>query len=148
MKFVIYYPGDHRYDVDSYFERHDADSKEEAVELAKTRIKNWNHNNDNYDKYVNNFKFSLGEVGPKPEYQRPSDPKDEKHALRKHMQACGARHAREKIREEEFEAYMAKCPYKKHETLWRRSEPPKIENTYEYPTEFWEKFLSPEKQNE
>lgn len=148
MKYVIYYPGNHRFDVDPYFERYEAESKEEAVEIAKEDVKNRREESDKYNSYVTNFKFSLTKVGPRPEYKRPSDPKDEKQALRKHMQACGAHQAREKLHAEEFAAYMAKCPYIRHETLWRRSEPPKIENTYEYPTEFWEKFLSPEKQNE
>lgn len=140
MKYVAYHPGCS--ETQHWLERVEANSKEEAVEAVRRRIKNARRQNDNYRSYESRFKFSRGKKLVKPELVRTGDEKQDKIALKKHVELCQQFHENDTLYWEEFKEYMAKCPYVHDPVLWAKEHLPTVKDIYEYPEEFWNVYLA------
>lgn len=147
MRYVIYYPGDLRDETNDSFEPIEADSKEEIVELVKNRIAEYKENVKKYREYSDAFRSSKGEVPHTPpkfgrradSYRNDKEKAEMKIALMEHEARIQQYYKDREIYNEEYNEYMNKCPYP---NSYSYGEIPELDDIYEYPEEFWEKFLN------
>ena len=147
MKYVIVYPGDYRNEEDTVLSPIEADSKEDAIQKVVNRVAEAKEQGRKRSEYERAFQFSKGARPERPKFGRRGDDfrnekekQEVKLALKEHQKKLDEYSELNSLYSKEWSEYMEKCPYGYGPSNYH--EPPKLENIYEYPDEFWNRYLN------